>query len=271
MNALMERILDTPAPYGCAVLWWLGQMGLMVRMGDTLVCIDYFATPSDDRQVPPPVPTEEVTGVHAFLGSHNHRDHIDTDAWKVWAGTNADACFVFPGYHMAELQAQGIPGKRCVGLNDGACCRIGEITIRAIAAAHEFLDRDKDTGLYPCLQYILEGNGVRIYHAGDTLRYEGMAPKLRKLGPFDAVLLPINGRDGKRYRRNCIGNMTFQEAADLAGELPLGMVIPGHWDMFRDNSADPAEFEDYLDAKYPGRMICRIPRITEPILVKAEN
>ena len=119
---------------GSAALWWLGQMGLMVRMGDTLVCIDYFATPSDDRQVPPPVPTEEVTGVHAFLGSHNHRDHIDTDAWKVWAGTNADACFVFPGYHMAELQAQGIPGKRCVGLNDGACCRIGEITIRAIAA-----------------------------------------------------------------------------------------------------------------------------------------
>ena len=30
MNALMERILDTPAPYGSAVLWWLGQMGLRV-------------------------------------------------------------------------------------------------------------------------------------------------------------------------------------------------------------------------------------------------
>ncbi|MER2105044.1 MAG: hypothetical protein ABS999_24480, partial [Pseudomonas atacamensis] len=49
---------------------------------------------------------------------------------------------------------------------------------RAIAAAHEFLDRDEGTGLYPCLQYIIEGNGVRIYHAGDTLRYEGMLPKL---------------------------------------------------------------------------------------------
>ena len=31
---------------------------------------------------------------------------------------------------------------------------------------------------YPCLQYIIEGSGKRIYHAGDTLRYEGMLPRL---------------------------------------------------------------------------------------------
>ena len=41
--------------------------------------------------------------------------------------------------------------------------------------------------------------------------------------------------DAKRYRQNCIGNMTYQEAADLAGEIDPQMVIPGHWDMFADN------------------------------------
>ena len=49
----------------------------------------------------------------------------------------------------------------------GLMLQIGDITIHAIAAAHEFLDEDEN-GLYPYLQYIIEGNGVRIHHAGET-------------------------------------------------------------------------------------------------------
>jgi len=78
-------------------------------------------------------------------------------------------------------------------------------------------------------------------------------------------LLPINGRDGARYRRDCIGNMTFQEAADLAGELRPRFVLPGHWDMFADNPGDPDAFSDYLDAKYPGQVTCLRPGIAEPV------
>ena len=102
---------------------------------------------------------------------------------------------------------------------------------------------------------------MRIYHAGDTLRYEGMLGTLQSFGPMDAALLPINGRDGMRLRRDCIGNMTFQEAVDLAGELKVRHVIPGHWDMFADNPGDPDAFEDYLDAKYPGQVRCLRPPV----------
>ena len=142
--------------------------------------------------------------------------------------------------------------------------QIGDITIHAIPAAHEFLSPDGE-GRYPCLQYIIEGSGKRIYHAGDTLRYEGMLPLLQAFGPIDAALLPINGRDGARYRRDCIGNMTFQEAVDLAGELRAGLVIPGHWDMFADNPGNPRAFADYLDAKYGVTVACRIPVLMEEI------
>ena len=88
-----------------------------------------------------------------------------------------------------------------------------------------------------------------------------MLPLLQAFGPIDAALLPINGRDGARYRRDCIGNMTFQEAVDLAGELRAGLVIPGHWDMFADNPGNPRAFADYLDAKYgvPTAERARIP------------
>ena len=267
MKRIMEDVMNEKVPEGSAVLRWLGQMGLLVRMGQTVLCIDYFASDLPGRQVLPPVPAEEMAGVDIFLGTHNHLDHIDHPAWRTWASVCPNAKFVFPGLHQAEILADGIAADRCVGMNDGGCVRIGGVTVHAVAASHEFLDPDPVSGLYPCLQYVIEGNGVRIYHAGDTVRYEGMLPKLKAYGPIDAALLPINGRDAERYRRNCIGNMTFQEAADLAGELQPGLAIPGHWDMFADNPGDPDAFVDYLTVKYGGSVKAVRPSLLTPVKI----
>ena len=271
MNDFLKSVRELSVPYGSAVLWRLGQMGLLVKIGSAVLCVDYFASELPGRQVPPPIPVEEMAGIDAFLGTHNHLDHIDHEAWKVWAWCCPEAVFVFPEAHRQEVLADGIPEERCRGLNDGESCQIGGVTVRAVAAAHEFLARDPATGLYPSLQYVLEGNDVRVYHAGDTPRYEGMLPKLHALGLLDAALLPINGRDGARYRRDCIGNMTFQEAADLAGELRPRAVIPGHWDMFADNPGDPDAFEDYLDAKYPGQIRVIRPGILQPVFMEVRQ
>ena len=267
IHPLIQTIRETPTPKGTAALWWMGQMGLWIKMGSTLVSVDYFATVIPERQTPPPVPAEEVTDVQLFLGTHDHLDHIDHGCWKVWGRTCPEARFVFSEAHRAAVQADGIDDSRLIGVNHGQTVRFGEITVHAVAAAHEFLDRDPETGLYPHLQYVIEGNGVRIYHAGDTVRFEGMLPALQALGPVDAALVPINGRDAKRYRENCIGNMTFQEAADLVGELQPGLAIPGHWDMFAHNGENPEAFADYLAVKYKGRVPCRIPKIGETILI----
>ena len=245
-------------------LAWLGQMGLRITMNETTVLVDYFASSYPERRTLPPIPVEAVRGIDAFLGTHDHLDHIDHGAWRIWASTCPEARFVFPSMHRQSILNDGIPAERQLPIDAGQAVQIGDITIRAIPAAHEFLSPD-EAGRFPCLQYIIEGGGRRIYHAGDTLRYEGMLCKLQSFGSIDAAIVPINGRDGRRYRSNCIGNMTFQEAADLAGELRPGMVIPGHWDMFADNSGDPVAFADYLDAKYGGKVQCHIPRIEEEI------
>ncbi len=245
---------------------WLGQMGLMIQCGSTTICIDYYASPSVKRQTPIPVPADELLGIDAFLGTHDHLDHIDHEAWKIWAKTNPDAKFIFPRSHMEAVLADGVRPENAVGLNSGESYELGDVTIHAIAASHEFLDKDPETGLYPHLQYIVEWNGIKIHHAGDTVRYEGMLPAIKAFGRIDIELLPINGRDAVRYRRNCIGNMTYQEAADLAGEVGPALVIPGHWDMFADNSADPHAFEDYLYAKYGDRIECMIPAVMEEIV-----
>lgn len=249
-----------------ARLRWLGQMGLMIQIGNTKICIDYFASPLEGRQTPVPVPAGELTGIDAFLGTHDHLDHIDHGSWKIWARTNPNAKFVFPEKHREAVLADGMDPVNAIGLNEGGSVRIGDITVHAIAASHEFLDKDDD-GLYPYLQYIIEGDGVRIHHAGDTVRYEGMLPKIKSFGKMDLQLLPINGRDAVRYGNNCIGNMTYQEAADLAGETGSSFVIPGHWDMFADNSEDPKKFADYISVKYPTGPECILPAVMEEIIL----
>ena len=264
---LMKSIREAPCPPGTCTMWWLGQMGLMIKADGMLLCADYYASGSAGRSFPPPIPAEEVAGVDVFLGTHDHSDHIDHPAWKIWAKTCPNARFVFPKAHMQSVLDDGVKPENCIGLNDRESCSAGGITVHAIAAAHEFLARDPDTGLYPCLQYVIECSGFRIYHAGDTLRYDGMLDKLASFGPFDAALVPINGRDAERYKRNCIGNMTFQEAVDLTGELSPRFVIPGHWDMFRSNPGDPDAFCDYLYAKYPGQTRCLRPQKGEAVYI----
>ena len=269
MNAKMQAIIDTKVENGTLALWWLGQMGLIVKSGSTMIVIDYYASPLSTRQVAPPIPAEELVGVDAFLGTHNHIDHIDHPSWRIWAETLPEAKFIFPRAHARSVANDKVAERNAVGLNAGESVQVGDMTIHAIPASHEFLDQDKETGLFPHLQYIVECNGVRIHHAGDTVRYEGMMPALKAFGTMDAELIPINGRDARRLLRNCIGNMTYQEAADLAGDVQPKLVIPGHWDMFADNSEDPDLFKRYVEAKYKDRLPCRIPRVLEKIVVKA--
>ncbi len=59
-----------------------------------------------------------------------------------------------------------------------------------------------------------------------------------------------------------IGNVSFK------GEINPGMVIPGHWDMYADNSGDSGAVADYLVAKYGGRIKSIIPKVLEEITIQ---
>jgi L-ascorbate metabolism protein UlaG (beta-lactamase superfamily) len=85
---------------------------------------------------------------------------------------------------------------------------------------------------------------------------------------LDLAFLPINGRDARRLKANCIGNMTYQEAADLAGALKPRVVVPAHYDMFEFNSANPDDFVEYVHVKYPRQRLVA-PRHGERVLLKA--
>jgi L-ascorbate metabolism protein UlaG (beta-lactamase superfamily) len=254
-SALIRDVDNCVVPPGACALWWLGQHSFIVKLGATIVYIDPFLSPHKGRQVAPLLAPTEAVNAHLILGSHDHADHIDRPAWPVMAQAAPRARFVTPELLRRRIVAElGLPEERVAGLDLGLSVRVGEVAVRAIPAAHELLRRDPATGLHPFIGFIIEGNGFRLYHAGDCCLYEGQRALLRNQ-PCNLFILPINGRDAKRLAANCIGNMTYQEAADLAGDLRPGAVIPAHYEMFANNSVNVAEFADYVRVKYPRQRV----------------
>ena len=237
---------------GELAIWWLGQHSFVVKAGQAVIYIDPFLTAMSGRRVAPLVRPQEITNAALVTGSHDHADHIDRPAWPALAAASPQAVFVVPDLLRESVAHDtGIAGPRLIGLDDGTSAEVAGVRITGIAAAHEFLDRDPASGRYPYLGFVFEANGCTFYHSGDCCIYEGLQTHLKQWR-YDVAFLPINGRDAVRLAANCIGNMTYQEAADLAGALRPGLTIPAHYEMFANNSQDPQPFVDYMHVKYPG-------------------
>jgi L-ascorbate metabolism protein UlaG (beta-lactamase superfamily) len=249
---LINEVNECIVEKGDMAFWWIGQLGYILKIGKTVVYCDPYLSDSPNRSISSLLKPEEVTNADFILGSHDHSDHIDRKVWHQLSVSSPKAKFIVPKLLIQSLSKElNIQEDRFIGLDDGLTILEKGLKITGIAAAHEFLDQDI-SGSYPYLGYVIEGSDCTIYHSGDTCIYEGMYAKLRKWNRFDVMFVPINGRDAKRYRSNCIGNMTYQEAVDLVGVMKPKLAVPGHYEMFKTNSEDPQLFAEYIEAKYPG-------------------
>src|SRR5205807_1374366 len=117
---------------------------------------------------------------------------------------------------------------------------LGEARVTPVPASHGVHVADAYSfGLVPgehrYLGYVVELDGVRVYHAGDTIRYDRMAERLRALA-VDVALLPINGRSPEREAQDLVGNLDAREAADLAADVGIATIVPMHYELFARNS-----------------------------------
>lgn len=265
-KTLIADIDNAEIPDGQVGFWWLGQHSFVLKLSGQVIYIDPFLTPTPSRLVPPLITEKEMAHADFVLGTHDHGDHIDRAAWPGIADAS-EAVFVVPEFSRPSIiEDLSLPQTRVVGVDDDTSIEVGEIRITGIAGAHEFLDRDPDTGCFPWLGYMIEASGCKVYHAGDTVKYEGLEARVTPHAPIDLALLPINGRDAQKLANGIIGNMTYQEAVDLAGTIEARLVVPTHYDMFAGNLEDPKRFTDYLIAKFP-KLQAHICQYGERVLV----
>jgi L-ascorbate 6-phosphate lactonase len=236
----LEALVRYESPPGSVVLSWFGQASVALRAGGATILIDPFLSPHAERLVPPPFAAEEARGVDLVLITHDHLDHLDELALPAIAAASPAAVVVVPEDVVERVAELGIDRARIRGLTSEARTKIGAVTVDAVAACHGE-GADDAYRLGPFLGYVMSAGGARVYHAGDTIPYDGLVDRLRELR-VHLALLPINGRDEKREAEGIVGNMDAREAAQLARDIGADAVVPLHWDMFAGNPGDPAEF-----------------------------
>jgi L-ascorbate 6-phosphate lactonase len=248
-QALLDDIASAETEPGQVAFWWLGQHSFILKGGETVVYIDPYLSPHGSRQTPPPLRPEEVTNADLVLGTHDHLDHIDPGTLPGIAAASPGARFIVPRTAAERVRELGIAAERLLPLTEGETAEWRGVRVTGTRSKHERFDEVPGVG-FPFLGYILELNGATLYHAGDTIVYEGLVTTLQRHAP-SVAFLPINGRDAERLSSGCIGNMTYQEAVDLAGDVGVRWAIPTHYDMFLGNQEDPAKFVRYLQVKFP--------------------
>jgi L-ascorbate metabolism protein UlaG (beta-lactamase superfamily) len=211
-----------------------------LRLGGATVLVDPFLSPHPERLVPPPFAADEARDVDLVLITHDHLDHLDEDALPAIAVASPEATVVVPEDVVGRVVELGVERERVRGLPSDGRTQIGHVTVDAVPACHgEGMDDAYRLG--PFLGYVVGAGGAHVYHAGDTVPFDGLVDRLRELR-VDLALLPINGRDAEREAAGIVGNLDAREAAQLAQDIGADAAVPMHWDMFAWNPGDPAEF-----------------------------
>ncbi|WP_175639662.1 MBL fold metallo-hydrolase [Metabacillus schmidteae] len=245
--------------YGESIAFWnLGQAGILIKgkEEDGLLCIDPYLTCSIEvknpetefkRAFPPVIDPAMLQEVDGVLVTHGHDDHLDVPSLKEIARVS-ESSFGIPAPLVTLVQEQ-LEAKSIHPTKDGDSFMMKGFKITPIAAAHTNYETDSLKN-HVFLGYLIEVNGIRIYHSGDTIVTSELIEKVKNIKPHVAFL-PINGSDYFRTSRGIIGNMSFREAVDFSAMVGIDLIVPIHYDMFPNNRENPAYFVDYLFHHYP--------------------
>jgi L-ascorbate 6-phosphate lactonase len=224
----------TVGPEHLAV-FWLGGAGFAFKTaGGKIVYVDPYLSDALDRfyswkrlpTSPIPFPPGEVVA-DLVLVTHAHEDHLDPDAVPDIAKAS-QAVFAGPTMCVEAMREWEIPADRVVEINRGESQIIAGIPVSAVLAHHV---SPAGAQTPDAVGYVLDLDGVVVYHSGDSL-YHPDLQALKAQSP-DILLVCINGQ---------YGNMNPEEAARLTHEVEPAVVVPMHWGLVAENTAEPADF-----------------------------
>lgn len=220
---------------------WLGWAGVEVEAQGERVVVD----PLDDAgavfawlgerasAIPLPEIVPARPGARAGLVTHLHRDHADAAALGAalaagatvyepvdYGGEGSERLALAQADH--ELTAAGLDRRPTAAWTSTA---VGPFTLTALPA----VDGTGD----PQVSWLLEADGRRILHLGDTMWHGWWWRFGERYGAPDVVFAPINGArltfPHRRPASSLSGALEPEQAALAAELLQAGRLIPIHY------------------------------------------
>lgn len=160
----------------------LSWAGLKVESNGQILLIDAVQNYQRGASIGPKEPFEFVgdTAADLVLITHLHSDHYDPDAIR--AVLKPEGRFVVSEQIAAEVTNDGF-APLALALN--APQQIGNFTVTAVFAMDGVGDKQ--------VSWVIEADGQRILHGGDTMWHNQFWQLGKTWQHFDAVFLPVNG------------------------------------------------------------------------------
>lgn len=190
-----------------------------------------------------PIAATGLPPIDVVLCTHRHTDHMDPETLQPLSSARPELRFIVPAASREEAAKRcGVAEERLILAHVGQEIDLGgSATVEPIASAHESFCVDQ-AGDHEWLGYIMTIDGLRIYHSGDCVPYEGL-PDLLRGRKIDVALLPGNGRDATRQEANIPGNFTLDEAVELCRQAAIPHLVVHHYGLFAFNTIDATEID----------------------------
>lgn len=252
--ALDEEIRETQVIKDAAAIWHLGQEGLILKGNSQRVLVfdpylsDSIADAAGNGQLirnfPAPLAANRIDFANYVFITHHHEDHLDPATLAPLAKASSKAKWVVSKAHQGALLELGIQEDQFLFASPGEPILEPGLEIHAILCKHEEFEYDA-AGHPFYLGYLVKFDGICFYHAGDTVLYSDLMKALQPHS-IDIAYIPINGRDFFRNEQGILGNLNYREAVELAAVIQPDLLIPCHYDLFKENYENPSYFVDYL-------------------------
>ena len=229
----------------------LGQSGFIYNAHNTYICIDPYLSNSVEelmgcqykRKVPVFSNKAILSSIDYILITHNHLDHCDPETLKELLNHSLTPKIIGTIEVINFLKDIGFDSTRLLLCNCDSWTNItNEVKIIGTIAAHPQISVDKN-GNYSNVGYIIDFNGSKIYHSGDTSLVDEVIEDVNSKGPIHAAFIPVNERNYLREKEGIVGNMGVRDALHFASILGVKYFVPMHYDMFQPNSVHESEIE----------------------------
>ena len=242
MEPVRKIAKELYAPEGSDGIWWLGNAGFAIRLGNHYVFIDPAVTEEAhewERVHDFPLPPDEIQRADHVLYTHEHSDHMDRGLFSRLVELNASVCA--PLYCRKFLLERGVPERLIKQSTVGGSFAGDGYTIDVIRARHAsgaelYYSTDMDQDDVTC-GYLVQTRYGTIFHPGDSVYLKEF-----KHLQVDYLLLPVNDT-----------NLNVGFAAQLTDELQPKAVIPCHYGMWAPakhwQGGHPAEYLTALAAR----------------------
>ena len=260
---LIARIEQLAVPPGQLALWSLGQSGFVIKGGSTIAYIDPYLSDSGaaigaPRRFPIPIDPARVHHADAVFATHEHLDHADRPTLgPLMAASPRAKLITSPQGREIALQAD-VSAERVIVPRVDERLELAGLAYTAVPAAHgasalagpRYVYEDDGDRHARWMGFLIECNGVTVYHSGDTVLIPELLIALQDQ-KIDIAILPINGRDFFREQKEIVGNLWPGEAVELAVALQAKVLIGCHNDLFDANRVNPGMLFDELDRRAP--------------------